>query len=218
MLTAPKVIRVLALHGKGSCADMFEKSLENLMRSYTIKNSQQVVLKCIDAPFELNGSESLQWWTLPPNTRSFEAKKYEGFEVSAQRVLHEISSSNFDIILGHSQGAILLASLIASHPEEILPACESFILNGVAWPNPYTDKLENFEVSLSKNQDVNMLFVIGSNDSINPPKLATRVANCFRVKNFNVEICDHDGGHSVPVRNEQASQEIIEWMKFAANS
>lgn len=71
---------------------------------------------------------------------------------------------NYDIILGHSQGAILTAALLSIYNNELLwksssSQCDDsegstrhyplgYILNGCAWPNPYQNSLS----SLTKQQ------------------------------------------------------------------
>mmetsp|Transcript_19188 Transcript_19188/g.39124 ORF Transcript_19188/g.39124 Transcript_19188/m.39124 type:complete len:425 (+) Transcript_19188:408-1682(+) len=148
------------------------------------------------APFSNEDVErGFQWWTLPKGVRSFEATEYGGFEQSEQLVLDKLLSSNsnnndnghyddcksiengndgscsnnYDIVLGHSQGAILLSALLARN--EVLRNIPTplpsnynkeedkkqkshkmpmaYILNGAAWPNPYNSEL----LALSKHNN-----------------------------------------------------------------
>lgn len=210
-----KSINILAIHGKGNSAISFERKLEKLIS--TLNNgSSNVTFNFIDAPFQMDDpSRGLQWWTLPPNTRSFEAETYEGFEVSSERILQEVSRKKYDVILGHSQGAILLAGLISSRQNDIFSKCDNFLLNGAAWPNPFTTELEDFRVD-NDYPSVKAAFVIGSNDRINPPEGALRVLDRFQKGGISVDIIEHDGGHAVPVDEESVVMEMIKWIKLNA--
>ncbi len=96
--------------------------------------------KYLDAPFPMesddgdgdnknaatNTNKTYQWWTLPPGVRSFNAVEYTGYEDSAEKVYNELllggtgagagtgAVKGYDFIFGHSQGAILLSSMITS--------------------------------------------------------------------------------------------------------
>ena len=69
--------------------------------------------------------------------------------------------SNSDIIFGHSQGAILTAALLSIHDKLWkTPAISSstdrpmgYILNGVAWPNPYKDSLKSLATQQQQQQN-----------------------------------------------------------------
>ena len=78
--------------------------------------------------------------------------KYEGFEKSAAMVMDKIfppernNQNKTDIILGHSQGAILTAALLSTH-DKLWKSSHSrplgYILNGAAYPNPYRNSLNS---------------------------------------------------------------------------
>ena len=90
-----------------------------------------------------------------------------------------------------------------------------YIFNGCAWPNPYSEQLESFQFQSSKSNErktPNALFVVGSNDRINPPEGALRVKDALDKGGIHVEECNHEGGHAVPVKNDQALQEITAWI------
>jgi len=174
-----------------------------------------------------------QWWTLAPGARSFNAKEYGGFKESAQLVQNALldaaaNGKHYDFILGHSQGAILLSALITSRQWNDLFSTRTsedkkvkeplgYILNGCAWPNPYTEQLESFRYQMEKDNTCNtnapsVLFVIGSNDSINPPESAMRVRTALQKGDLDVDSCHHDGGHAVPVKDAAALNEIMQWI------
>jgi len=129
-------------------------------------------------------------------------------------------TANFDIILGHSQGAILLAALLSLH-EKLWNARSGppgYILNGCAWPNPYCRSL----MSISARKEIGMVdmlpqiaFIMGKEDNINPVESAMKVHDAF-VPGFDVSIVNHGGGHSVPIGDDEDSkralQEIADWI------
>lgn len=220
----PEKIRILALHGKGGSGPQFQSSLQPLIGALELQcdENTKIEFDFITAPFDGG-----QWWTLPDGVRSFNAKEYEGFESSASLIEETIKSaaatnddnnlsSGYDFILGHSQGAILLSALIA-RDETFLNQCfgvKGFLLNGVAWPNPYTLNMESFHLPTKENSlPSSCLFVIGEKDTMNPPEGARRVRECFEKGGMKVSTVDHPGGHSVPVKDDDAVQGIIEWIK-----
>ena len=93
-----------------------------------------------------------------------------------------------------------------------------YILNGVAWPNPYEKALKalatkeiNNSVSLPR-----MLFVMGKEDNINPIESAMQVHDVYKEGNFDVSIVNHNRGHSVPVGKDDDSKrklgDICDWI------
>ena len=222
----PETIRFLALHGKGGSGPNFESTLEPFISDLQshFGDTTNIQFDFITAPFE-----SGQWWTLPPGVRSFNANEYEGFDISANLIEETILTSSsqgngYHFILGHSQGAILLSALITRNPnflKQCNPSVRGFILNGAAWPNPYSDQVENFHFihTIEKNSNVSSsipsscLFVIGKNDKINPPQGARKVMNRLQKGGMNVDAVNHMGGHSVPVNDVEATKEIIDWVE-----
>lgn len=158
--------------------------------------------------------------------------KYEGFKESESMVLDNIFSTktdpnksnaacNFDIILGHSQGAILTAALLSIHDklQNTLDGPLGYILNGVAWPNPYHNSLKSLAQQNSEeaiDSLPRMMFVMGKMDNINPIESARQVHDAFQDAKFDVSIVHHDGGHSVPIRRDEdairAMEEIADWI------
>jgi predicted esterase len=211
----------------------------------------------------------LSWWSMPPLVRSFNATTYTGFEESATVVLDQLaamselssspsssssSSSDsttktldeegrgavVDLVIGHSQGAILTTALLALEkiPTRLSPRL-GYILNGVAWPNPFTQQLESLRLielsppcplssssssSSSSNNDASssmnqnrVLILIGRADSINPPQQAFRVKEALHVAGFHVTVIEHDGGHAVPVPStrhdtHETMRQIMDWI------
>ena len=74
---------------------------------------------------------------MPPGIRSYTAKEYQGFEESAQKLL-EAWTDGYDLVLGHSQGAILLASMIALGRTPYTPPV-GYILNGCGYCKPFEE-------------------------------------------------------------------------------
>ena len=132
-------------------------------------------------------------------------------------VMEQIHKS--DIIFGHSQGAILTAALLSKHDTLWNTALGNnpmgYILNGVAWPNPYSEELKSLatqEINNSKSLP-RMLFVMGKEDNINPIESAMQVHDVYKQGNFDVSIVNHDRGHSVPDDNSiRALEEICDWI------
>lgn len=245
--SANTTINILCLHGKGNNEFTFQQTLEPFQQS--LNNSKEALAQqlsfhfnYITAPFPMemedqNKSEKIdeeekakpmQWWTLPPGVRSFNAKEYQGFQISQEKVMNELRSKKYDFVLGHSQGAILLAALMAT-TEELDNRNDGvgYILNGAAWPNPYTHQMENYRYSKLTNDNDNksqyreqdwelephVLFIIGEKDKINPPEGAIRTREAFIKGGMNnVQSLVHPGGHSVPVKNEDALAQMTKWV------
>lgn len=198
-----KKFKILALHGKGSSSKEIEKALmplydNNYNNSNLLKNN--IEIDYLDAPHE-NG----QWWLLPPGKRSFTADTYIGFEESDKLVTS--ISSDYDMLFGHSQGAILLVALLSLG--KIKP--KTMVLNGVAWPNPYTNELENLKLH---NDKMKILFITGRKDKINPPNTQERVKESLMEAGINnISTIYHNNGHSVPMINDDgARDDVIDWI------
>ena len=170
---------------------------------------------------------------------SFFRSQYEGFDKSADMVLNKVFSTqttndpdnktvddelcNFDIILGHSQGAILTAALLSIHDKlwKSSKAPLGYILNGSAWPNPYRHNLKSLnnqdkQQTETKETLPQTLFVMGKEDTINPIESAMQVHDTYQKANFDVSIVEHNGGHSVPFGDDEDSiralEEIVDWI------
>lgn len=214
--------RVLVLHGKQSNGSSFRQVLKPLEENLNRKSACQWKWTYLTAPYKMkDGKEAYEWWTLKPGERSFTATEYGGYEASSKMVMEELPKHDF--CLGHSQGAILLTSLLQdSHNAQSLslPTLRGgYILNGAAWPNPFTKQLENLNESTSKanNFDQHGIIVVGTNDKINPPDGAFRVRDLLKNIGIHMDTVKHDGGHSVPVKDEIALESIVSWLLERTN-
>lgn len=199
-------IRCLGLHGSGGDKAGFLETLRPFgMNVHTI-----------DGPFPKG--EGYCWWTMPPGVRSFNAESYLGFEESAARVTNALEETDvpYDVVFAHSQGAILISALLATNRIKAHPPL-GYVLNGVAWPNPFAKDLESLQVTAADTPRV--LVVIGEQDRINPPSGARQVTDCLLDAGLAVTTHVHPGGHSVPVQDPNARKAISEWLtKTTASS
>jgi predicted esterase len=129
----------------------------------------------------------------------------------------------YDIVLGHSQGAILTAALLSTHDNlwsgSMRP--KGFIFNGVAWPNPFNDPMQSLPKRILHDPLNNshlpmMLFIMGLADDINPVESAKQVSDIYNNARFSVSVVEHSGGHSVPYKDDDDSQralnEVVDWI------
>ena len=132
--------------------------------------------------------------------------------------IHSNGKCNYDIVLGHSQGAILTAALLSMHDKlrSSSTSPKGFILNGVAWPNPYSDNMRSLATLMQKQSRPSILFVMGEADTINPIESACQVSDAFRVAGCDVSMVKHNGGHSVPYSSDDDSQralsDVVDWI------
>jgi pimeloyl-ACP methyl ester carboxylesterase len=109
--------RVLLLHGSGGTADGFTETMEHWREAIMAQaepHKMDLQFTAIQAPKVKEDGYS--WWSMPPGVRSFTAETYgDGFEESAEKVLQTMQQQDppFDLVVGHSQGAILATALIA---------------------------------------------------------------------------------------------------------
>lgn len=193
--------RLLCLPGKGDTAANFERMLRPLRGLAD--------LVCVDAPHPLGNG--FAWWELPPGERSFTTPTFEGWDETVAHVRQEWADRGpFDGFLGFSQGAILIASLVATgalapaaqgEEEEAVEAgadvqlrASSLVLVGSAVPGPYRDRVAALA---EEGGTFRALHVIGERDAINPPAGAYVVA-----KALGGELLEHPGGHELPVNDE----------------
>ena len=112
----------------------------------------------------------------------------------------------YDVLIGHSQGAILSSVILAqcltcAKEDRYIHKPKAAILSGNAWPNPYTEMFNK----LTRNSFSLSLHVIGENDNVNPPTDAQRLCDLF-----GGERLLHQCGHTLPMRE----QDINLYMKF----
>lgn len=214
----PQIIRVLALHGSEGTADTFVETTLGIWRqnfeedsdNNNNENSSAVDLQITALQAHVQRGDGFAWWDLPPGVRSSTATAFDGFDTSRRTVLDALlMDPPFDLVVGHSQGAILVAALLAlgeiSSPHPRL----GYILNGVAWPNPYTDQLEALRVNAPQPR---VLIIVGDRDQINRPEQAARVAAALRKAGCFVTTLPHPGGHAVPVNRDETWEAIRTWL------
>ena len=215
----PARLRILALHGKGGTGASFERSLEPLVAALNDGLASHDVFVDWDfptAPYSLGTDESAgrAWWELPAGERSFTASEYIGYEKSASLIEEKLLGDGYDLVIGHSQGAILLSALFATNRIALLPrhpgAC--YIFNGAAIPNPFKDNLTDIQPPSEVTEKSEILFVVGRDDQINPPEGALHVRDCLEKGGMKVATIFHPGGHSIPVRDKDALESMVEWI------
>ena len=190
--------RILAVHGSGGNSE----NIVRLLQSWDLSNTQGV-----DAPFvKENG---FAWWIMPPFVRSFNATEYPGYTESSHLVQQKIKAISPELIIGHSQGAILLAAMLAENsiPE---PHSRLFILHGAAWPNPFTSQMNSLTFAKEMGRP-KILLVSGTKDEINPISNAERLAKTFTNAGAEVTLLTHPGGHSVPTKGDIVTR-IQQWI------
>lgn len=214
-------IQVLALHGAEGNAQEFQRGLTELAETAFFAHGVTLDIRAVNAPHPRG--DGYAWWTLPPGVRSKDAKEYQGIQESIERISQAVhpkdeggdnkakenASSCPDLVVAHSQGAILTTALLAtnqwpSHP----PPKLGYILNGGAWPNPYTEPLETVQLPSS----CRVLIVTGEADRINPPEGQVRVQQALADAGASVTTIQHSGGHGVPTRNVDAVDQIVDWI------
>lgn len=237
--TKSVTIRVLALHGSEGNGQEFPKRLHALQMALAQRKNVHLEITAIDAPFPKGPNNGYSWWTMPPGVRSFNAVEYTGFDESATKVLtiwdrqSSLSSSSssslppFDLVLGHSQGAVLIAALLALGRVPYHPPL-GYILNGVSFPNPYRDEIANLKLDTivdgSTNNDDNnitpppprVLFILGRADKITPNSSGEELADGLSNAGFAVSSIYHDGGHGFPNNlnnnDDETVDAIVDWL------
>ncbi|KAL3928195.1 MAG: hypothetical protein SGBAC_012753 [Bacillariaceae sp.] len=214
-------LRVLALHGSEGNATEFSERLIPLQTALLAAQNLQLDITSLQAPFPKGGGYA--WWTMPPGIRSYTATEYEGFEESAKTVLDQWNGSQdysppFDLVLGHSQGAILLASLIALGRTPYTPSM-GYILNGCGYCRPFEAQVNALKVTKAKttaNANATAprcLFVIGANDQITPPTIQEELRDAFQVAGLEIATLKHPKGHGLPKEKDtEAIQQLVDWI------
>jgi predicted esterase len=212
-------LKVLVLHGSGGNAEEFPSRLVALNKALAFHSSDgdklELEITAIQAPFVKENGFS--WWTMPPGVRSFNAKEYTGFEESATKVLNVWENGGFDVVLGHSQGAILVGALLALKRTPYHPP-GGYIMNGVSFPNPYSDKLESLNEDTTDDDDDNgsprILFLLGKRDQIAPNATGEKLRDLLEKGGFEVSSCYHEGGHGFPEEDMGAKtmKTVAEWI------
>lgn len=212
---SPAKLKVLVLHGSGGSAEEFPGRLVALNKALAFQSSDgdkiELEIIAIQAPFVKESGFS--WWTMPPGVRSFNAKEYTGFEDSAAKVLDVWENEKFDLVLGHSQGAILVGALLALNRTPYHPP-RGYIMNGVSFPNPYAEQLESLDLGDDGNGAPKILFLLGKRDQIAPNPTGEELRDLLKKGGFDVTSCYHDGGHGFPEEDvgDKTMKTIAEWI------
>jgi hypothetical protein len=191
--TSSKKRKMIALHGKGGTA----ASLEKYMAPLVAATSETWDWTFVDGPHELH-SGGRAWWTLPPNTRTFEAESLDGADDSLAMLDHLWP---FDGLMGFSQGAMLAAIACGRGvgPSRAHRPRYALVV-GAAFPTARgadVEKLRSVELAAAGEWDeavpesvaavvaappeplVRSLHVIGKKDEMNPPAQGRKVAEAF---------------------------------------
>ena len=188
MIRGSTSLRILALHGSGSHGARFSAQTSKFQEELG-KLSLQPEYTFLDGPFIKEAG--LSWWSMRDGERSSNAKELIGLDVSLGLIEE---SASYDIIMGHSQGAMMAAIALSrsllrlGNPQQKTPKLA--ILSGSSYPEAMKDL---FISSSSCLNGLRSVHAIGSDDKVNPPELAHRLAS-----SFNAEVIEHDGGHIFP--------------------
>lgn len=209
------ILKVLALHGSGGTAEEFPRRLVALNKALAFQSGDgdklELQITTIQAPFVKE--DGFSWWTMAPGVRSFNAKEYTGFEESATKVLNVWKNGGFDIVLGHSQGAVLIGALLALKRSPYHPP-GGYIMNGVSFPNPYSEKLESLNEDADGNVSPRILFLLGKRDQIAPNPTGEKLRDLLEKGGYNTSSCYHDRGHGFPEESigDKTMKTIAEWI------
>lgn len=200
-------LRILALHGSEGTASEFPNRLESLKTALAKDHNIQLEISVVEGPFRKG--EGYSWWTMPPGIRSFTAEEYGGFDEAAVRVVDTWKNHDppFDLCLGHSQGAVMLASLMTLNQVPYHPRL-GYVFNGVSFPNPYREAIK----SMSTASPARVLFVMGTNDKVTPNETGEELRDAFEEVGIAVETIKHAGGHAIPNGQGDIIRAIIAWI------
>ena len=206
----PAGSRALLLHGRGGSGPRFGEALaaSPLGRELGLREAGAWVAPSGPVPLGAGpAGGSFAWWEFPPGVeRSFLADEWvrseEAIEIAAE------AGRGCDVAIGFSQGAMLLAVLIALGK---LPDLRCAVIAGAGWPRPYAEELEKFAARGRRPiggglHDVpKILHVSSETDTMNPLAQAQQVHRLL-----GGDFLEHGGGHVVPVEAE----ELAKWMKL----
>lgn len=201
----PKTVRILALHGSGENHLGF---VDRLAPIATALANHNTIIEWISMNGPIPNGDGYSWWTYEPGERSSTAKEYFGFQDSAAIVLGALEQSKPDMVLAHSQGAILVAALLSLNCIPDHPPL-GYLLNGVAWPNPFSKQLETLRLDPAPR----VMFISGERDNINPIAGQERVQICLDAAGCDISVLKHAGGHSPPTNDDQSLEAMVTWIK-----
>jgi predicted esterase len=209
-----RVVRVLALHGSEGTAEEFPSRLEALQSMLASDHNVQLEITSVEGPFPKGGGYS--WWTMKPGERSFTAIEYGGFDTAAERVLQAWNTDPpYDLCLGHSQGAIMIAALVTLGKVPYHPSL-GYVFNGVSFPNPYRKQMEDLKIEESSSSSSmgapRVLFIMGTNDKVTPNETGEELRDSFRNAGLAVDTVKHSGGHGIPNEQDETIKAITQWI------
>lgn len=193
-------LRILALHGSGGSPAKFEKALTCFRDSLP----EDTVIDYLKAPF--NKDAGYCWWNMNEGERSYNAKELQGLSTSIDLVERHLMSESppIDVLLGHSQGAMMAAILLAKWmtEERAYSLPKVAFLSGSSYP---ICQRELFDKAMKEDCNVKTVHCIGRADNINPPDLGRRLSSVFQ----GSVVLEHGGGHVFP-QDEESIQTYSE--------
>ena len=149
---------------------------------------------CVDAPHSLGEGRGFAWWSQAPDgARSYEAERFVGADESLDAIRAAWTDQPFDALLGHSQGAMLAAMVVAGCARDgVRP--RAAIMTGAAWPRPFGDARARTRATTARLSHLTGARA-GRADGINPPEMGLEVAECCGAEAL---VHWHDGGHTLP--------------------
>ena len=188
-------LRILALHGSGSHGARFSQQTKCFQEALE-EIAPQAKYTFLDGPFSKDTGFS--WWKMKEGERSSNAKELIGLDKSLRLI--EEPNESYDIIIGHSQGAMMAAIVLA---RGVMKTPKLAILTGSSYPE---SQHELFSKASGLIGGLRSIHCIGRADEINPPDLARKLALSFNIEG-NAEVIDHGGGHIFP--QDEASLGIM---------
>ena len=204
-----KTCRIVALHGRGGNSIIFRQKLQPLINLVVPRSSTHRIEWIFpNAPhahqsIKEPNEKFYEWWSLPPGYRSYNSSVYYGVNESIALV----ENLNPDILIGHSQGAMLSSILMSRSILMESSTSHMFqpklgILSCAAYPLPFINilnKIKNIKSrSTSPVQSFNqpkLLHVISPQDRTNPYPSGLELAGVFDDCTRSNTIKTHDLGH-----------------------
>jgi len=204
LMSMSSSLSLLALHGKDTTGPQFLNRLQPFTAT--------IPKLSLAFPTSPHGP---QWWILPDGVRSRTALEYPGYEESRLAVLQHIKDTKPTSLLGQSQGAIMLFSLLIHG--DLKDYTGTIILNGIQNPKPFESLIASLTASPTTLSRSKILLLVGSNDSIAPPAGAYECRDILHIVcgKENVTVLDHTGGHSVPIEDEEAARVMRDFITAA---
>lgn len=170
-------LRVLCLHGYLSSSDAFAPAVKD----FTADLQDLIVCEC--------PPHDGMWWMPSTDGVSADPRGALGWEKSVATLVPLLTESDFDGVLGFSQGAAMAAVLCALHPKKLrfcILAC-GFTAVGTNIPG------------LGEGEDapkikIPSFHLIGERDTSVPPEIAGHLASRFE----DPTVVRHGGGHWMP--------------------